>query len=48
MHAVIALLLLVQAPVLQKDGLQFRDLNRNGVLDPYSSMAAVTAQRKAR
>ncbi len=44
---VAVLLLLVQGapPVLQQDGLQFKDLNRNGVLDPYSSMAAVAAQR---
>ena len=37
MHAVAVLLLLVQAPVLQRDGLQFKDLNRNGILDPYDS-----------
>jgi beta-glucosidase len=32
---VLLLILAVQAPVLQQQGLQFRDLNRNGVLDPY-------------
>ena len=45
MHAVIAFLLLVQAPVLQKDGLQFRDLNRNGVLDPYEDWRLSPDQR---
>src|SRR5204862_7073698 len=25
----------MQAPVIQQGGRQFRDLNRNGVLDPY-------------
>ena len=45
MHAVIAFLLLVQAPVLQKDGLQFRDLNRNGVLDPYEDWRLSPEQR---
>lgn len=32
---VLLLILAVQAPVVQQQGLQFRDLNRNGVLDPY-------------
>jgi beta-glucosidase len=45
MHAVVALLLLVQAPVLQKDGLQFKDLNRNGVLDPYEDWRLSPEQR---
>jgi len=44
-HAVIAFLLLVQAPVLQKDGLQFKDLNRNGVLDPYEDWRLSPDQR---
>src|SRR2546427_6277788 len=37
--------MLVQAPVLQKDGLQFRDLNRNGVLDPYEDWRLSPEQR---
>ena len=45
MHAVIAFLMLVQAPVLQKDGLQFKDLNRNGVLDPYEDWRLSPEQR---
>src|SRR5258706_13101633 len=45
MHAVALLLLLVQAPVLQKDGLQFKDLNRNGVVDPYEDWRLPPAQR---
>ena len=45
MHAVVAFLLLVQAPVLQKDGLQFKDLNRNGVLDPYEDWQLTPEQR---
>jgi beta-glucosidase len=45
MHTVVAILLLVQAPVLQKDGLQFRDLNRNGVLDPYEDWRLPPEQR---
>src|SRR6267154_3461725 len=45
MHAVAVLLLLVQAPVLQKDGLQFKDLNRNGVVDPYEDWRLSPAQR---
>src|SRR5437773_9597255 len=45
MHAVAVLLLLVQAPVLQKDGLQFKDLNRNGVLDPYEDWRLAPEQR---
>jgi len=44
-HAVIAFLMLVQAPVLQKDGLQFKDLNRNGVLDPYEDWRLSPEQR---
>src|SRR5258705_8746038 len=45
MHAVAVLLLLVQAPVLQKDELQFKDLNRNGVVDPYEDWRLSPAQR---
>src|SRR5258705_12222132 len=47
MHAVAMLLLLVQAPVLQKDGLQFKDLNRNGVVDPYEDWR-LSPDRRAR
>jgi len=39
------LLLAVQAPVLQHDGLQFRDLNKNGVLDPYEDWRLPAEQR---
>jgi len=39
------LLLVVQAPVLQHDGLQFKDLNRNGVLDPYEDRRLAPDQR---
>src|SRR2546426_3960448 len=45
MHAVAVLLLLVQAPVVQKDGLQFKDLNRNGVVDPYEDWRLSPEQR---
>src|SRR3979490_1496269 len=45
MHAVVMLLLLVQAPVLKQDGLQFKDLNKNGVLDPYEDWRLTPAQR---
>src|SRR5882672_1148293 len=45
MHAVAVLLLLVQAPVLKQDGLQFKDLNRNGVLDPYEDWRLPAEQR---
>ena len=45
MHAVVAVLLLLQAPMLQKDGLQFKDLNRNGVLDPYEDWRLSPEQR---
>src|SRR5438874_9186811 len=45
MHAVAVLLLLVQAPVLRQDGLQFKDLNRNGVLDPYEDWRLPPDQR---
>ena len=39
------LLLAVQAPVLQHDGLQFKDLNKNGVLDPYEDWRLPPEQR---
>jgi beta-glucosidase len=45
MHAVAVLLLLAQAPVLKQDGLQFKDLNRNGVLDPYEDWRLPAEQR---
>ncbi len=45
MHAVAVLLLLVQAPVLKQDGLEFKDLNRNGVLDPYEDWRLSPDQR---
>src|SRR6266478_6662243 len=45
MYAVAVVLMLVQAPVLQKDGLQFKDLNRNGVLDPYEDWRLSPEQR---
>src|SRR3989442_5607240 len=45
MHALAVLLLLVQAPVLRQDGLQFKDLNRNGVLDPYEDWRLSPDQR---
>lgn len=40
MHAIVALLLLVQAP-----GAQFRDLNHNGILDPYEDRRLSPEQR---
>src|SRR5882762_10759914 len=45
MHAVAVVLLLVQAPTLLQDGRQFRDLNRNGVLDPYEDWRLSPDQR---
>src|SRR5258707_13760575 len=45
MHAVAVVLMLVQAPILIKDGLQFKDLNRNGVVDPYEDWRLSPAQR---
>ncbi|HEV2670148.1 MAG TPA: glycoside hydrolase family 3 N-terminal domain-containing protein [Gemmatimonadales bacterium] len=41
------LLLALQAPVLNQNGQQFRDLNRNGVLDPYEDWR-LTPQQRAR
>lgn len=45
MHTIAVLLLLVQAPVIRQDGLQFRDLNRNGALDPYEDRRLSPEQR---
>ncbi len=45
MHALAILLLLVQTPVLRQDGLEFKDLNRNGVLDPYEDWRLSPEQR---
>ena len=45
MNTVVVLLLLVQTPVLQQGGLQFKDLNRNGVLDPYEDWRLSPEQR---
>ncbi len=39
------LLLAVQAPVLQQGGFQFKDLNKNGVLDPYEDRRLSPEQR---
>jgi len=41
------LILAVQAPLLQQDGHQYRDLNKNGVLDPYED-SRLTPERRAR
>src|SRR6267378_2031467 len=47
MNTIALLLVLVQAPapVLKQDGLQFKDLNRNGVLDPYEDWRLSPDQR---
>lgn len=45
MHAFAVLLFLVQTPVLRQDGLEFKDLNRNGVLDPYEDWRLSPEQR---
>src|SRR5467141_5394204 len=47
MNTITLLLVLVQAPapVLQQNGLQFKDLNRNGVLDPYEDWRLSPDQR---
>lgn len=47
MIALPLLLLAVQAPVLQQDGLRFKDLNRNGTLDAYEDWR-LTPERRAR
>jgi len=44
-HAFAVFLLLVQTPVLRQDGLEFKDLNRNGVLDPYEDWRLSPEQR---
>jgi beta-glucosidase len=36
-----------KAPVITKDGLRFRDLNKNGVLDPYEDWRLPVEQRVA-
>ena len=41
------LILAVQAPLLQQDGQRFRDLNKNGVLDPYED-SRLTPEQRAR
>lgn len=41
------LILAVQAPVLQLDGQRFKDLNRNGKLDPYED-SRLTPEQRAR
>ena len=35
----------LEAPVLEVDGVQFRDLNKNGVMDPYENPRAPVADR---
>ena len=47
MYAFAVVLVLAQAPVLQQNGLQFKDLNKNGVLDPYEDWR-LTPERRAR
>ena len=44
---VLLLMLAVQAPVLQQDGLRFKDLNKNGTLDAYED-SRLTPERRAR
>jgi len=45
MNALLLVLAVVQAPVLQQDGVRFRDLNRNGALDPYEDRRLSPEQR---
>jgi beta-glucosidase len=45
MNLLAALLLVAQAPVLERAGLQFKDLNRNGLLDPYEDWRLTPEQR---
>ena len=45
MNALMLALAVVQAPVLQQDGVRFRDLNRNGVLDAYEDRRLSPEQR---
>ncbi len=44
---VLLLILAVQAPALQQDGLRFKDLNKNGTLDAYEDWR-LTPERRAR
>jgi len=46
-HFLPLLLIAVQAPVITQGGQQFRDLNKNGVLDPYEDWR-LTPQQRAR
>ena len=45
MNALALVILVVQAPVLQQDGLQFKDRNRNGALDVYEDWRLSPDQR---
>ena len=45
MNALALVILAVQAPILQQDGLRFKDLNRNGVLDAYEDRRLSPGQR---
>ena len=45
MNLLAVVLLVVQALVLQQGGLQFKDLNKNGVLDPYEDRRLTPEQR---
>jgi beta-glucosidase len=45
MNGFLLLVLTVQAPVIQQDGLRFRDLNRNGTLDAYEDRRLSPEQR---
>ena len=45
MNTLAWIILAIQAPVLQQDGLRFRDLNHNGVLDPYEDSRLAPDQR---
>ena len=46
-HVLPLLALALQAPVLQQDGLRFKDLNRNGTLDAYEDWR-LSPERRAR
>ena len=45
MNTLALLVLMIQAPVLQQDGRSFKDLNKNGVLDPYEDWRLSPEQR---
>lgn len=45
MNLLPVLLLVVQAPVISQNGQQFRDLNKNGVVDPYEDWRLTPEQR---